>query len=178
MAAAAPMFRLYPVHSESVNGPALYNERRMPSQVSVKIAPGLHAVPRRWLVRVMEELLALRAMPEAEVGIVISDEDEIRRLNRQYRGVDAATDVLAFSMEGEPRFPSPDGLRHLGEVLISLPRAREQARAYGHPLRHELSILVAHGFLHLLGYDDQQPADKKRMFREQARLLSRLEDLL
>ena len=111
------------------------------------------------------------------VDLVITTDNEIRKLNRQFRGVDEPTDVLAFSLEGAPLFPSPDGRRHLGEVIISLPRARAQARACGHALKRELALLVAHGFLHLLGYDDQEPPARRRMLREQARLLSQMEDL-
>jgi probable rRNA maturation factor len=150
----------------------------MASQVNVQIATGVPLVSRRWLVRLVERLLTLKGVPDAEVGLVITGDEKVRELNRRYRGVDAATDVLAFYFEGGPQFPSPDGRRHLGEVFISLPRAREQAKAYGHPLNHELALLLTHGFLHLLDYDDQKPSAKRRMFREQARLLSELEDLL
>ena len=147
-------------------------------EVNVQIAPGPHPVSRRWLVGLVGRLLGLKEIPDAEVGLVLTGEEEIRQLNHQFRGVDKPTDVLAFPLEGDPAFPSPNGRRHLGEVFISLPRARDQARAYHHPLRRELALLVAHGLLHLLGYDDQQPQAKRRMFREQARLLSQLEDLL
>ncbi len=149
----------------------------MPWEVNVQVAPGPRPVSRRWLVGLVGRLLGLKEIPAAEVGLVLTGEEEIRQLNHQFRGIDEPTDVLAFPLEGDPAFPSPDGQRHLGEVFISLPRARDQARAYRHPLKRELALLVAHGLLHLLGYDDQQPRAKRRMFREQARLLSQLEDL-
>ena len=149
----------------------------MPWEVNVQIAPGLRQVSRRWLVGLAGRLLGLVEIHDAELGLVLTGEEEIRRLNRQFRGVDEPTDVLAFPLEGDPPFPSPDGRRHLGEVFISLPRAKAQARAYRHPLKQELALLVAHGLLHLLGYDDQEPRAKRRMFREQARLLSQMEDL-
>jgi len=149
----------------------------MPWEIDVQLAPGPHPVSKRWLAGLLGRLLRLMEIPAAEVGLVLTGEEEIRQLNHQFRGVDEATDVLAFPLEGGPAFPSPDGRRHLGEVFISLPRARDQARAYRHPLRQELALLVAHGLLHLLGYDDQQPRAKRRMFREQARLLSQMEDL-
>ncbi|HLE02098.1 MAG TPA: rRNA maturation RNase YbeY [Dehalococcoidia bacterium] len=149
----------------------------MPWEINVQVAPGPRPVSKRWLVGLVGRLLGLMEIPAAEVGLVLTGEEEIRQLNRQFRGVDEPTDVLAFPLEGDPVFPSPDGRRHLGEVFISLPRARDQARAYRHPFKRELALLVAHGLLHLLGYDDQQPRAKRRMFREQARLLSQLEDL-
>jgi len=146
-------------------------------EINVQLAPGPRPVSKRWLVGLVGRLLGLMEIPPAEVGLVLTGEEEIRQLNRQFRGVDEPTDVLAFPLEGDPAFPSPDSQRHLGDVFISLPRARAQARAYSHPLKQELALLVAHGLLHLLGYDDQQPRAKRRMFREQARLLSQLEDL-
>jgi probable rRNA maturation factor len=149
----------------------------MPWQVNVQVAPDLRPPSRRWLVCLMGRLLGLRGIHDAELGLVLTGEEEIGRLNRQFRGVDEPTDVLAFPLEGDPAFPSPDGQRHLGEVFISLPRASAQARTHGHPLRRELALLAAHGLLHLLGYNDQEPRAKRRMFKEQARLLSQLEDL-
>ena len=151
----------------------------MPQEVNVQIANGLSCpVSRRWLETLVVKLLELKGITSAEMGLVLTAEAEIRQLNCQFRGVDKPTDVLAFPLEEGPAFPSPDGLRHLGEVFISLPRARAQAREHRHPLKQELALLVAHGLLHILGYDDQEPREKREMFREQARLLSLLEDLL
>jgi probable rRNA maturation factor len=87
----------------------------------------------------------------AELHVLISSDEQLRELNRQYRGIDAPTDVLSF-VDGE-RLPS--GLRLLGELAISLDTARRQAAEQGHDELRELSELVVHGTMHLLGYDHE-----------------------
>jgi probable rRNA maturation factor len=89
--------------------------------------------------------------------------------NRRFRGIRSTTDVLAFPGDGTA---DPQGGRHLGDIAISVPRARRQARAAGHPLAHEVRLLLLHGYLHLLGYDHE--ADDGRMMRVQRRLEARL----
>ena len=101
------------------------------------------------------------------VGVALVDDAYIRTLNCEYRGGDYATDVLSFPMDGDP---SPDG-PVLGDIVISVQRAREQARRYKHPLRREVALLAIHGLLHLLGYDDQtEKAASAMRSREQALL--------
>jgi probable rRNA maturation factor len=85
----------------------------------------------------------------AEVHVLITGDDRIRGLNRAFRGVEAATDVLSFP-DGDVL---PDGRTLLGEIVISLDTAREQAARAGHPVARELAELVLHGLLHLLGHD-------------------------
>ncbi len=98
------------------------------------------------------------------------DNREIRNLNRKYRGVNRATDVLAFSQrEGEFKKISP-GL--LGDIVISLPQAKIQARALGHSFKEEMAVLIIHGILHLLGYDDGNVNQRKRMFVKQEQLMN------
>jgi probable rRNA maturation factor len=102
------------------------------------------------------------------VSIVIGNDDLLHKLNQQYRQVDAPTDVLSFpSGEVDPEI-------YLGDVVISLPRAREQASAEGHPIVEELQLLVVHGILHLLGYDHEETKDKKRMQITQDKILNQL----
>ncbi len=97
----------------------------------------------------------------AEVSIILVTDNYIRELNRKYRGVEEATDVLAFPMqEGEFSGLHP---QLLGDVVISVERAEEQAREFNHRLEEELSLLTIHGILHLLGYDDSTVRDRKRM---------------
>jgi probable rRNA maturation factor len=98
-----------------------------------------------------EKTLALEKSENCEVSILLTDDSEIHELNSLYRKVDAPTDVLAFAMrEGEDGDANSD---ILGDVVISIPTAERQAKEYGHSLEAELSLLVAHGVLHLLGYD-------------------------
>lgn len=130
-------------------------------------------VSARWLVAVAQGVLASEVVPTpAEVGVRVTDDPTVRRLNRRFLGEDAPTDVLAFPMEeragaGAGFVPPPDGVRHLGEVVISYPTAQRQAREAGHPVERELAWLLAHGVLHLLGYDHAEPEEERRM-RERA----------
>jgi probable rRNA maturation factor len=105
-----------------------------------------------------------------EVSLVITDDVELQKLNRQYRGVDAPTDVLSFSQtEAAARyqpvdFPNPGELaRPLGDIIISGDRVRAQSVEYGHPGRRELAYLAVHGLLHLLGFDHEIDADRVSM---------------
>ena len=104
--------------------------------------------------------------PRAAVGtltLVITIDRRIRRLNRLWRGIDKATDVLSF-----PAGADPGPARHLGDVVISRETAARQARVEGHPLATELRVLALHGLLHLLGYDHEH--DAGRMARTERRL--------
>jgi len=100
-----------------------------------------------------------------ELGIVITDDKNIHRINREYRGTDAPTDVISFALlEGETEFVMPpDDTLHLGEVIISYPRAVDQAREQKHSIERELAWLVVHGVLHLLGHDHETDADRQAM---------------
>jgi probable rRNA maturation factor len=105
---------------------------------------------------------------QGDLSIVLTDDAQLQQLNRDYLGVDAPTDVLSFpSDETDPE----SGAAYLGDILISAPRAREQANAAGHPLESELQLLVVHGVLHLLGHDHAEAEDKSRMWTAQATIL-------
>ena len=94
-----------------------------------------------------------------EVSVLVTDDAELHQLNRDYRGVDAPTDVLSFADEPEddgPNFVRPPDLpRYLGDIAISYQRVLSQAADYGHSPARELAYLTAHGILHLLGYDHE-----------------------
>ena len=112
--------------------------------------------------------LDLSTIPDADLTLVLTGDEKIRALNRDFLGNDAPTDVLSFPA-GET---DPDTGRHyLGDVVISLPRAAEQAAARGHNLEAESQLLAVHGVLHLLGYDHADAADKIRMWAAQAAVL-------
>ena len=105
-------------------------------------------------------------MSPQEVSIVIVTDNIIHELNRNYRGVDSVTDVLAFSMqEGEYGYINPD---LLGDVVISIESAQRQAREAGHPLAQELAILLIHGLLHLVGFEHKEK-EKARLMEEKSR---------
>ena len=116
------------------------------------------------------ELLAARALEAesvphpAELSIVLTDDATVQRLNRTYRGADTPTDVLSFAQSEGDEFAAPEGeAPHLGDVIISLDTARRQAAEYGLAPQDEVSHLLVHGILHLLGYDHEQPEDARIM---------------
>ncbi len=117
----------------------------------------------------LEQLAALaletEAVPRPSVlSIVLTDDAAVRELNRSYRGVDAPTDVLSFAQFEGGEFALPEGdAPHLGDVVISLDTARRQAAEYGLALQDEVSHLLVHGVLHLLGYDHEQTEDAQIM---------------
>jgi len=115
-----------------------------------------------------------------EISIVLTDSETVQRLNRDYRGVDEPTDVLAFYMlPGKtttdlPFILPPDGITRLGEVIISCPQAVEQAREQGHSVEQELALLIIHGTLHLLGYDHERPEEEAKMRTREKELLEKV----
>ncbi len=121
----------------------------------------------RRLARLARQYAEVLALPEAELSLSLVGDAQIRRLKRQWFGVDQATDVLSFPA-GD--FPGP-GPRPLGDVVISLDTARRAAKTLGTSLEHELALYLAHGVLHLLGFDHQTKAQARKMGRLEARLL-------
>jgi probable rRNA maturation factor len=108
---------------------------------------------------------------DADMTIVLTDDSQLHELNREYLGVDAPTDVLSFpASETDPE----TGASYLGDILISIPRAIQQAQAAGHPLEAEVQLLVVHGTLHLLGHDHAEAQEKARMWEAQAEVMARL----
>ncbi len=108
----------------------------------------------------------------AELTLVITGDEAVRRLNRSYRGVDAPTDVLSFGNEEQDGFvTAPDAPRYLGDVIVSFPRAEAQAAQAGHAVGDELRLLVVHGVLHLLGHDHAEAGEKDVMWAAQEEIL-------
>lgn len=124
----------------------------------------------------LKTLLGQRVGEGCELAVVVTDDLALQKLNRRHRGVDAPTDVLAFPDDTRGSFvDAPGALRYLGDVVISLPRAEAQAAEAGHGLQAELQLLVVHGVLHLLGYDDQMDDLRAKMWAAQAEILQSLE---
>ncbi|HKY53203.1 MAG TPA: rRNA maturation RNase YbeY, partial [Anaerolineales bacterium] len=108
---------------------------------------------------------------DSELTIVLTDDARLKELNRDYLGIDAPTDVLSFpASETDPE----TGARYIGDILISIPRAKSQATAAGHPLESEVQLLVVHGVLHLLGHDHANSEEKDRMWKAQHEILTQL----
>jgi len=122
--------------------------------------------------RVVGRVLAGEGVRNAEVGVLFVDNPVIQALNRRYRRRNRPTDVLAFALA------EPDEIRRpgvaLGDVVISLPTARRQAEERGHPPEDEVVLLLIHGTLHLLGYDDEEPAAAERMRAKEKTYLTQL----
>ncbi len=135
-----------------------------------------------WLKAIAEQVLAAEcADPGTEMGLVIASQERVKQLNKAYLGRDEPTDVLAFSMlpaQGEPGTDllpfttPPNGIAHLGEVIISYPQAVKQAGEHCHSVKRELAILIIHGVLHLLGYDHDTPKPKRLMSAREAAILN------
>lgn len=104
-------------------------------------------------------------------NVIIINNEEIHRMNKEYRGVDRPTDVISFALEDDDTFISTD-VRVLGDIYISIDKAKEQAESYGHSLKRELSFLTIHGILHLLGYDHMTNEEEKEMFSLQEMILN------
>ncbi len=110
---------------------------------------------------------------EAELAVSFVSSEEIKAINAEYRDKDAVTDVISFAMEeGEDDFEDPSMVRVLGDIIICVERAKEQAADYGHSFEREVGFLALHGMLHLLGYDHMTPADEQRMFGRQDAILT------
>ncbi|MDN5386732.1 rRNA maturation RNase YbeY [Bacillus sp. GM2] len=138
-------------------------------------------VPEDQLAEI-EKILQFAAAEEgvadgAEVSVTIVNNEEIQKINKEYRGKDYPTDVISFALEedgeGEIEIIGADMPPVLGDIIISADKAREQAEEYGHSLMRELGFLTVHGFLHLLGYDHMTEEEEKEMFTKQKEILNR-----
>ncbi len=133
-------------------------------------------VDAEWIGGVAERALEGESVAAAELGVLVTDDEAVRRLNRDYAGEDRATDVLSFSLQEGEEFvhppEGPDSVLRLGEVIISYPTAQRQAREAGRPVADEIAHLLVHGILHLLGYDHAEPEEHREMFGLQDELLA------
>lgn len=139
--------------------------------IHIEVKPSLPSVPD--LDALERAALATLAHQGADgdLSILLTDDAQLRKLNREYLGVDAPTDVLSFPAgETDPE----TGRRYLGDMLISIPRAIDQACAAGHTPEAEAQLLTVHGVLHLLGHDHAEAGEKARMWQAQAEVLTRL----
>lgn len=143
-------------------------------RIDVQTAPRFAGeVDEELLRRVTAEVLRREGVEgEVTLSVVITDDEAVRELNRQFRDVDAPTDVLAFGGGQEGDFvTAPGEPAYLGDVVISYPRAVAQAEEYGHSIDRELALLAVHGVLHLLGYDHVDEAERTEMWARQDEIL-------
>ena len=111
-----------------------------------------------------------------EVSVTLTNNEYIHTLNKQYRGIDRPTDVLSFALNEseEPEIEGEPEVDVLGDLIISVERAEEQAADFGHSVRREMAFLTVHGMLHLLGYDHMEEADRLEMEEEQRYVMEQL----
>jgi probable rRNA maturation factor len=139
--------------------------------IHIEINPSLQVDLAPVVLERATQTVLSREFTDGDLTIVLTDDAQLHELNREYLDIDAPTDVLSFpASETDPE----TARRYLGDILISVPRAEQQAQAAGHALETEVQLLVVHGTLHLLGYDHAEADDKARMWKAQAEVLEGL----
>ncbi len=147
--------------------------------IDINIKRGLgFAYTKPWLKNIVKKVLhAENVEGPVAVDILITDDRQIHKMNRQYRGIDRPTDVLSFALneKGAPDIDFPDeqdGLNNLGEIIISYPRVVEQSRGHYVTIEDELTLLITHGVLHLLGYNHEESTDSRKMRRREKSIIT------
>lgn len=136
-------------------------------QTDVTISEDIYEI----IGRVLKESLLVEGIgTEYEISISLVNNEEIRELNLNYRGIDKETDVLSFPMEDEFGI----GLALLGDIIISVEKALEQSEEYGHSLKRELAYLTCHSMFHLMGYDHMDEVKKEEMRGKEKEVLKNL----
>jgi probable rRNA maturation factor len=142
--------------------------------VLVSIAePFAGSLSEERLAEVARRVLEAEDAPACELSVTVTDDETVRSLNREYAGEDEVTDVLSFSQrEGEEFVSPPEGAPQLGEVVIAYPQATRQAAERGRAATEEVTRLLVHGVLHLLGYDHAEPEEARRMREREEALVN------
>jgi probable rRNA maturation factor len=160
-------------------------EGKIRVEVDVQVAPDyageVSAERLRAVACAVLQFEAQAGSEPAELALVLTDDDGIQALNRDFLDIDAPTDVLAFSAQEEddgPFVAAPEAGGYLGDVIISYPRAVSQAQEHGHSTEQELNLLIVHGMLHLMGYDHADEEEKSTMWARQDAILTGLPTLL
>ena len=155
-------------------------------EINVYLEPKLAiSIKKAWFISIIHKILdVLDITILSELGLVLTDSEAIHQLNKKYRKKDAPTDVLAFYMVSHQDIQDikvtkfvapPNGISHLGEIMISYPQAVYQAKRKKHDIKRELMILIIHGVLHLLGYDHEQSVEEeRRMLAQESEILEKL----
>lgn len=126
--------------------------------------------------RAIEKVGELYGVEDSEVSVTLTNNAYIHTLNKKYRDIDRPTDVLSFALSEseEPEIEGSPATNALGDIIISVERAEEQAAEYGHSLRREVAFLTVHGMLHLLGYDHMEEEEREEMEKEQRFVMEQL----
>ena len=166
---------------ESILGVCYYES---PMEINILFDEGLEGcLDRDWLQDIAKQALTAQGIGnDIEMGLVIASQQRVHELNKTYLGRDEPTDVLSFAMLSESSTEQresfatpPDGVKHLGEVIICYQRAATQAAEHRHSIKREIAILIIHGILHLLGYDHGEPEPTREMKDREAAILKTVE---
>ena len=143
------------------------------SQKEVKIPTGLRMLVRRCCNAVLR---MENFQGAAEVSVTFANNEQLDELNKMHRNVDAPTDVLSFPMgeDGKYDIDPATNAKILGDIVISMEKAVEQADRFGHTLQREVGYLTAHSMLHLLGYDHEEPLEKVHMREKEELVMTQL----
>ncbi len=125
--------------------------------------------------KVISHTLKLEKCKNCEFSIIFISDEEIREMNKTYRGKDYVTDVISFALEDDQKIFNEE-IRLLGDIFISIDQMKRQAEEYGHSEVRELSFLCVHGLLHLLGYDHENEEEETVMFGKQEKVLDEFEE--
>ncbi len=143
------------------------------STVTVQIDEPFQAIiTAEKLSAIAESTLTACAASNRTLSMVVTTAEAVHALNRQFRDVDASTDVLSFPATTGAAFIEPENTEYLGDIIIAAPVAQRQAAAMGHTPAEEMMLLTVHGVLHLLGYDHHMPDEQTDMWRKQAEILA------
>jgi len=131
--------------------------------------------------KAIKATLGEEVVDEVEVSVSFVDNEEIRRLNKYYRGIDSPTDVLSFPLvefeeveEEDKDEAGWEGIYPIGDIVISLEKAKEQAEEYGHSFEREVAYLTVHSMLHLLGYDHEREEERKAMREKEEKIMEKI----
>ncbi len=143
-------------------------------------APYRRQLAKKWFLEVVETALSTQKMNRpVELSLLITGDEEVHKLNREYRGIDATTDVISFALsestDDTEFITPPDRISRLGEVIISYPQAVSQARENKQTIKAEMAWLVVHGLLHLLGYDHQDDKAEATMRKREDKILREID---
>ena len=151
--------------------------------IDINIKRGLGTgYSRTWLKAIVKAVLNAEKIDEpVALDLLVTGDRQIHKMNRQYRGIDRPTDVLSFALtEKGPEDigiefpPEQDGIKNLGEIIISYPRVTEQALEHGVTVEDEFTLLITHGILHLLGYNHEDDKDARKMRRREKAIIAKI----
>ena len=125
--------------------------------------------------KVLYSALEKEHMENTSFNLIIVDNNYIHELNKNYRHIDRETDVITFALDDEDKVKTEGDIDILGDIYISIDKAKEQAEEYGHTFLREITFLAVHGFYHLLGYDHMNEEEEKVMFQKQEEVLNECE---